>query len=94
MQPSKPVQKRPTFLGTPTSEPPPETSYQAAFSGDTHRHADISVPDITTRTQANIAEMAGKPEVSARPEVSHECGVISGFSMLLILHLIEHICSS
>ncbi|MCI4390765.1 hypothetical protein PGIGA_G00126590 [Pangasianodon gigas] len=68
VQPSKPIQKRPTFLGTATSEPPPETSYQAAFSADTHRHADVSVPDMTTRTQPNITEMAGRPEVSSRPE--------------------------
>ncbi|XP_060762033.1 MAP6 domain-containing protein 1 isoform X2 [Neoarius graeffei] len=70
VQPSKPIQKRPTFLGRATSEPPPETSYQAAFSADTHRHADVSVPDITTRTQPNVAEMAGRPEVSSRPEGS------------------------
>ncbi|KAB5535665.1 hypothetical protein PHYPO_G00120560 [Pangasianodon hypophthalmus] len=68
VQPSKPIQKRPTFLSTASSEPPPETSYQAAFSADTHRHADVSVPDMTTRTQPNITEMAGRPEVSSRPE--------------------------
>lgn len=68
VQPSKPIQKRPTFLGTAKSEAPPETSYQAAFSVDTNRLADISVPDMTTRSQ---------PEVSSRPEVS--AGIISGF---------------
>ncbi|XP_053507753.1 MAP6 domain-containing protein 1 isoform X2 [Ictalurus furcatus] len=68
VQPSKPILKRPTFLGMTTTEPPPETSYQAAFSADTQRHANVSVPDMTTRTQPNIAEMAGRPEVSSRPE--------------------------
>lgn len=70
VQPSKLVQKRPTFLATATSEPPPETSYQAAFSADTHRHADISVMDMTIRSQPNITEMAGRAEVSSRQEVS------------------------
>ncbi|KAF7692604.1 MAP6 domain-containing protein 1 isoform X1 [Silurus meridionalis] len=66
--PSKPIQKRPTFLGMASSEPPPETSYQAAFSTDAHRHADVSVPDMTARTQPSFADTAGKPEVSSRPE--------------------------
>ncbi|KAK3513828.1 hypothetical protein QTP70_028851, partial [Hemibagrus guttatus] len=70
VQPSKLVQKRPTFLAMATSEPPPETSYQAAFSADTHRHADISVMDMTTRSQSNMPEMAGRAEVSSRQEVS------------------------
>lgn len=70
VQPSKLVQKRPTFLATATSVPPPETSYQAAFNADTHRHSDISVMDMSTHSQPNIPEMAGRAEVSSRPEVS------------------------
>ncbi|GAA6103488.1 MAP6 domain-containing protein 1 [Tachysurus ichikawai] len=68
VQPSKLVQKRPTFLATATSVPPPETSYQAAFNADTHRHSDISVMDMSTHSQPNIPEMAGRAEVSSRPE--------------------------
>ncbi|XP_053342393.1 MAP6 domain-containing protein 1 [Clarias gariepinus] len=68
VQPSKPVQKRPTFLGVVTTDPPPETSYQAAFSADSHRHGEVSVPDMTACIQPSVTEMAGRPEVSSRPE--------------------------
>ncbi|XP_017554674.1 microtubule-associated protein 6 homolog [Pygocentrus nattereri] len=69
VRPSKPAQKRPTSLGAATNEPPLETSYQAAFSADTHRHADVSVPDITAHTQSSSQpERADRTEVSSRPE--------------------------
>ncbi|XP_022528866.1 microtubule-associated protein 6 homolog [Astyanax mexicanus] len=70
VRPPKPAQKRPTFLATSTNEPPPETSYQAAFSSDTHRHADISVPDITAHTQpSSQPERAERTETtSSKPE--------------------------
>ncbi|XP_062844056.1 MAP6 domain-containing protein 1 [Trichomycterus rosablanca] len=68
VQPSKPAQKRPTFLSTTTSDPPPETSYQAAFNTDTNRHTDITVPENSTHTQPSNLERADRVEVSSRAE--------------------------
>ncbi|KAI4888166.1 hypothetical protein NFI96_014751 [Prochilodus magdalenae] len=75
VRPSKPSQKRPTFLRAAANEPPLETSYQAAFSADTHRHADVSVPDITAQTQSSSQpERSDRTEVSSRPEAVFEMG--------------------
>nr|XP_021323645.1 MAP6 domain-containing protein 1 isoform X2 [Danio rerio] len=61
-RPSKPAHKRPTFLGTGGAEPPPETSYQAAFSTDTHRQTD-GLPDTSsTHTDRQRTDISGKLE--------------------------------
>ncbi|XP_051990659.1 microtubule-associated protein 6 homolog [Xyrauchen texanus] len=69
-RPSKSGQKRPTLLGTGTDEPSPETSYQAAFSTDTHRHTD-GVLETSTHTQlSSLSEKARtqRTELSVKPE--------------------------
>ncbi|XP_076837862.1 MAP6 domain-containing protein 1 isoform X2 [Brachyhypopomus gauderio] len=51
VRPPKPAPKRPTFLGTGATDPPPETSYQAAFSVDAHRPVDAVTPDAFPHAQ-------------------------------------------
>uniref|UniRef100_A0A673MUQ8 MAP6 domain containing 1 n=1 Tax=Sinocyclocheilus rhinocerous TaxID=307959 RepID=A0A673MUQ8_9TELE len=63
------IGERPTFLGTGADEPPPETSYQAAFSPDSHRHMDAGVPETSTRAQTERAH-SHRTEISMKPEVS------------------------
>ncbi|XP_051985131.1 MAP6 domain-containing protein 1 [Xyrauchen texanus] len=69
-RPSKSAQKRPTFLSTGTGEPQPETSYQAAFSTDTHRHSN-GVLETSTHTQpSSLSERAHtqRTEHGIKPE--------------------------
>ncbi|KAG1939485.1 microtubule-associated protein [Pimephales promelas] len=71
-RPPKPGHKRPTFLGTGADKPPPETSYQAAFSTDTHRHTDgvqeTSTRGLSERAHTHRTEISMKPEVSVRTD--------------------------
>ncbi|XP_077078130.1 microtubule-associated protein 6 homolog [Siphateles boraxobius] len=65
-RPPKPGLKRPTFLGTGADKPPPETSYQAAFSTDTHRYTD-GVPETSTHGLSERAH-THRTEISMKPE--------------------------
>lgn len=71
-RPPKPGHKRPTFLGTGADKPPAETSYQAAFSTDTHRHTDgvqeTSTHGLSERAHTHRTEISMKPEVSVRTD--------------------------
>ncbi|XP_057191073.1 MAP6 domain-containing protein 1 isoform X2 [Triplophysa rosa] len=61
--PSKPAHKRPTFLGTGADNAPPATSYQAAFSTDTHRHTDGVLETSIHPQQSSRTEVSNKPEM-------------------------------
>ncbi|XP_056600711.1 MAP6 domain-containing protein 1 isoform X2 [Triplophysa dalaica] len=61
--PSKPSHKRPTVLGTGADNAPPATSYQAAFSMDTHRHTDGVLESSIQPQQSGRTEVSNKPEM-------------------------------
>ncbi|XP_030631584.1 MAP6 domain-containing protein 1 [Chanos chanos] len=70
VRPPRPApRKEPAFLIPVTDVPPPETSYQAAFSGDTHKHIEITTTDTTTgQPSAGMPERLERLEPRGRTE--------------------------
>ncbi|TRY69726.1 hypothetical protein DNTS_035408 [Danionella cerebrum] len=63
---SKTAPKRPTFLDTDAVMTPPETSYQAAFNMDTHRHTECKT-DSTQRHKMEAPLSSDSSAVGVRP---------------------------
>ncbi|KAJ8389560.1 hypothetical protein AAFF_G00117970 [Aldrovandia affinis] len=60
-RPAKPTRKRPTYMSSGSAEFPPETSYQAAYSGDAFRQMETLQVEAVSAQRHNLAE---RPELN------------------------------
>ncbi|KAG9343174.1 hypothetical protein JZ751_014151 [Albula glossodonta] len=61
VRPAKQTRKRPTYMSSGTAELPPETSYQAAFSGDAFKQMETLQVETASTLRQNLAE---RPELN------------------------------